>query len=316
MAFGERLQREREMRGITLEEISKATRIGTRSLRALEQEDFGKLPGGIFNKGFVRAYARYLGIDEEQAVIDYIAALGEPDDPALDSERLKKLEANWKPPRRNRLGIDPYFRIPWRGLALIAGFVVVVALGWHFRNGPLDPIRLLQALRAAAPARLVAPTAQPVPASTQAAAPVEVLKSEPAASPLPPAPLPATAQPIPEPTPKPEAKATTVAAKAKPEPTAAQSGSSKLGKDAFSLRVYARKQSWVTIEADGQTKVSRMLEAGQFRSVPASSRIRLVVGDPASVDVYWNERKQPSLGRAGAPSVVYFTPAGLQADTR
>ena len=102
MAFGERLQREREMRGITLEEIAKATRIGTRSLRALEQEDFGKLPGGIFNKGFVRAYARYLGIDEEQAVTDYLAALGEPDDPTLDSERLKKLETTWKPPRRNR----------------------------------------------------------------------------------------------------------------------------------------------------------------------------------------------------------------------
>lgn len=76
-SFGERLQREREMRGITLEEIADSTKIGTRSLRALEQEDFDKLPGGIFNKGFVRAYARYLGIDEEQAVTDFLAAAGE-----------------------------------------------------------------------------------------------------------------------------------------------------------------------------------------------------------------------------------------------
>lgn len=80
-SFGERLQREREMRGITLEEIADSTKIGTRSLRALEQEDFDKLPGGIFNKGFVRAYARYLGIDEEQAVADFLAAAGEPEPP-------------------------------------------------------------------------------------------------------------------------------------------------------------------------------------------------------------------------------------------
>ena len=57
-SFGEKLRREREMRGVTLEEIAESTKIGTRSLRALEQEDFEKLPGGIFNKGFVRAYSR------------------------------------------------------------------------------------------------------------------------------------------------------------------------------------------------------------------------------------------------------------------
>ena len=75
--FGERLQREREMRGVTLEEIAEATKIGTRSLRALEQQEFDKLPGGIFNKGFVRAYAKFLGLDEDQAVADYLEAYNE-----------------------------------------------------------------------------------------------------------------------------------------------------------------------------------------------------------------------------------------------
>src|SRR5207302_2922527 len=71
------MRREREMRDVSLEEIAEATKIGTRSLRALEEQDFDKLPGGIFNKGFVRSYARYLGLDEEQAVADYMAALSE-----------------------------------------------------------------------------------------------------------------------------------------------------------------------------------------------------------------------------------------------
>src|SRR5438552_1889797 len=73
-SFGEKLKRERELRSITLDEIANSTKIGTRMLHALEDEEFCKLPGGIFNKGFVRAYARYLGIDEEQAVADYLAA--------------------------------------------------------------------------------------------------------------------------------------------------------------------------------------------------------------------------------------------------
>jgi cytoskeleton protein RodZ len=72
-AFGERLRREREMRGITLDEISESTKISRRHLESLEKEDFDALPGGIFNKGFVRAYARYLGIDEDQTVADYSA---------------------------------------------------------------------------------------------------------------------------------------------------------------------------------------------------------------------------------------------------
>ena len=69
--FGERLRREREMRGIALDEISTATKISNRFLRALEEEKFDQLPGGIFNKGFVRAYAKFLGIDEDQAIADY-----------------------------------------------------------------------------------------------------------------------------------------------------------------------------------------------------------------------------------------------------
>ena len=62
------------LRNISLDEIAATTKIGTRLLRALEDEQFDQLPGGIFNKGYVRAYAKYVGIDEEQAVADYLQA--------------------------------------------------------------------------------------------------------------------------------------------------------------------------------------------------------------------------------------------------
>jgi cytoskeletal protein RodZ len=79
--FGDRLRREREMRGITLDEITESTKISRRHLEALEGEHFDQLPGGVFNKGFVRAYARFLGIDGDQAVADYSAASNEQPEP-------------------------------------------------------------------------------------------------------------------------------------------------------------------------------------------------------------------------------------------
>jgi cytoskeleton protein RodZ len=75
--FGESLKRERELRGVTLEEISAATRIATRFLKAIENEAWEQLPGGVFNRGFVRAVARYLGLDEENTVAEYTLAVGD-----------------------------------------------------------------------------------------------------------------------------------------------------------------------------------------------------------------------------------------------
>jgi cytoskeletal protein RodZ len=69
--FGEHLKREREMRGVSLEEISAATRINTRFLEAIESERWDQLPGGVFNRGFIRSIARYLGMDEDSLVAEY-----------------------------------------------------------------------------------------------------------------------------------------------------------------------------------------------------------------------------------------------------
>ncbi len=87
-SFGDKLRRERELRGVALDDIAGATKIGTRMLRALEEEHFEILPGGIFNKGFVRAYAKYLGLNEDEAVADYLTAAGDSSlDPRVIAEQ-------------------------------------------------------------------------------------------------------------------------------------------------------------------------------------------------------------------------------------
>jgi cytoskeletal protein RodZ len=71
VSLGEELKRERELRDISLREISEATKISIRILEAIERNNFRALPGGIFNRNFLRAYAEFIGIDSENVVRKY-----------------------------------------------------------------------------------------------------------------------------------------------------------------------------------------------------------------------------------------------------
>ena len=82
-SIGEKLRLAREERGIALRDISEQTRISIRYLEAIETDDYRRLPGGIFNRSFIRAYAKFIGYDEHNALEDYARTLrerGESDD--------------------------------------------------------------------------------------------------------------------------------------------------------------------------------------------------------------------------------------------
>ncbi|HTV59575.1 MAG TPA: helix-turn-helix domain-containing protein [Verrucomicrobiae bacterium] len=95
--FGDRLKREREMRGVSLDEVAAATRIAPKFLEALENDQWDQLPGGVFNRGFIRSIARFLGLDEDNLVAEYDlvtrghAPQGAPPVPPPQFDR------NWKP---------------------------------------------------------------------------------------------------------------------------------------------------------------------------------------------------------------------------
>ena len=75
-SFGENLRRERELRGVDLHEMAEATKISVRFLQALEQDRVDVLPGGIFPRAFVRQYGKYLGLDPERLVAEFVFAYG------------------------------------------------------------------------------------------------------------------------------------------------------------------------------------------------------------------------------------------------
>src|SRR5579864_5813973 len=84
-AFGELFVQHRQRLGLTLQQVSSFTKLHPRFLKAIEQADFSKLPGGILTKSFIRAYAQEIGIDDTQAVSEYLAITGQaPPEPVLD----------------------------------------------------------------------------------------------------------------------------------------------------------------------------------------------------------------------------------------
>jgi len=108
--FGERLHRERELREVSLKELTIGTRISARYLEAFESEDWDKLPGGVFNRGFVRSIARYLGLDEENLLAEYDMARGEQN---LPTPR----------PYENKIPRPPI----WIPIAMVLGVLAILA---------------------------------------------------------------------------------------------------------------------------------------------------------------------------------------------
>src|SRR5579859_3048777 len=75
--FGNKFRQAREKKNLSLDDVSNVTKISSRMLKAIEEEHFDQLPGGVFNKGFIRAYAKHLGLNDEEAVNEYITCLRE-----------------------------------------------------------------------------------------------------------------------------------------------------------------------------------------------------------------------------------------------
>lgn len=163
--LGQELQRRREAMGLSLAEISDATRIGTRFLKAIESDEYGVLPEGIYARSFVKAFARHVRMDEDEAVLLYQqqtgaeAAVGDPDVPPLDDA-------------------EPFvFKEPSSGFwpaAIVAVLLAVVFVGgayavWRYSQEPVA---------AKAPSTPPAPEAKsttvPDPVATTSGAPVTI----------------------------------------------------------------------------------------------------------------------------------------------
>jgi cytoskeleton protein RodZ len=284
-SFGERMQRERTTRGITLESISETTKIGIRILEALEKEEFDKLPGGIFNKGFVRSYASFLGMDEEQVLKEFIEVAGDPEQPLPD------------PPVPHRPIPQPKERRSWGGVATIA--VCAIALlfgGWKAARmvrraggATWSGVQRTRSQPAMTPAESVA--ANNVPSSSS--------QGNEQSSGVPPTDQPENAaiaklQPASQTTTTPAPELVPAAATARTE--------------RFVILVKAKKPAWVSITADGKPVLEGVLK--RKKKIRAYSEIVLKTNDAGALAVARNGKPLPPLGGQDQQITVTFTPGG------
>lgn len=277
-SFGEKLKQEREKRKITLEQISDSTKIGTRMLRALEEDKFNQLPGGIFNKGFVRAYSRCVGLDEDQTVAEYLLASGDAPPPNTeiggheDGERKNEARENEQNIRRlEAISDTPARQLPW---GLFAALLLVVALALSFWSHR-ERERARQSIR---PTPTTAPALAPGAAGSVASG-APTVESAPSVVPQTPADLNA----------------------ASPAATP----------DEFTVVIHAREDSWVSITADGKTFSSELLAAGSERSVEGRKEVSVRAGNSGGIDFRFNGKKVDTGGTSGEVKIVTFGPGGM-----
>lgn len=169
-SFGEELRREREIRGISLKEISDATKISKRFLDALERNDHKTLPAPVFTRGFVREYARYVGLNAEDMVNRYNYASAQDDriEKPPQIERYPQTPVrDISPKPKPKRGIPPPYARVDRNLVVLAFLAAALAgvAWWAIQEKRRDHEAAADtAPVAAATASIAAPAAVPPPA--------------------------------------------------------------------------------------------------------------------------------------------------------
>ncbi len=289
-SFGNKLKQEREKRKISLEQISVTTKIGTRMLQALEEDKFNQLPGGIFNKGFVRAYSRCLGLDEDQIVAEYLQASGDAPPPRTEiavredearenEEHVRRLESNSEGPLR---------QLPWGWFAALL-LVVALALSLWTRH---QRERAGQSLH-------------PAPASTVNALTPEQASGKPA-DPNPPNPNAANNSGNQDH----GSRASTAGSRTPGSPTA-DAANAAVGE--FTVVIHAREESWISVTVDGRAIASQLLSEGSDLTVRGQKEIIVKAGNAGGVDVRFNGQKLDTGAGYGEVKTLTFGSRGLLA---
>jgi len=112
-SFGQYLRRERLLREIRLDEVAQFTKIKLSTLTSLENDDFSHLPSIAFVRGFIRAYAEYLGLNVSEVMLRFTAFM---------DENHPELVASPKP--------EKYAPVMRRSLLL--GLFAIIILGFFF----------------------------------------------------------------------------------------------------------------------------------------------------------------------------------------
>ena len=343
--FGDKFRKAREKKGISLDDASNVTKIGSRMLQAIEEEHFDQLPGGVFNKGFIRAYAKHLGINDQEAVSEYLdclrqeqvraQAIWEPQERPAKPEKRPPAAANSRPAKTQKPTPPAAVPTPARTAAQteeLPGLQLPKAehvrpphqkylgrenggIPWRLVAAAVIVLLLVVVLwrrhvireSEASAATNAAPTATSS-APTNSSAPTSNTA----------APSPHAAQTAPS--------SGNTAAAAKSAPVASDSGDDQVITRTFdhssapaappvaplTLVIRATENSYISVSADGKTVTQETLIAPANTSVRAAREIVARVGNAAGVTFLWGGKEIPAEGVEGEVKTFIFDAQGMR----
>ncbi|MHB1186917.1 helix-turn-helix domain-containing protein [Thiobacillus sp.] len=277
-SIGQVLRNAREAQGMTLEDAAARLRLMQRQIAAIEADEFENLGQPVFARGFVRNYARLLGLEPEMLLAHMEGA---PAELAAVSHAAPLLPHSW-------------LTSPWL-ILLFLGLLVVVAvpvgLYWWLNEGEEERVSQMPSAVQVDPVPLPLPVAEPVKAAAPVAAPEPVQPAEPA-TPVIPAPI-----PVPVPVP---ATPTAPAAPATGPDEAGAPAAPMVPAASGVLHLEFGGDAWVEIrDASGRTLHRQLNPAGSSINVPGQPPFDLVIGNAEQARMTYNGRSidlKPFIG--------------------
>jgi cytoskeletal protein RodZ len=268
---GRILRKERERKGISLEDVSRVTRITPENLKALEEDDFRAISAPVFARGFLRTYASHLGLDTHEILARY----------EIQTDLVKaapKAKEPSAPPRKNGSFSKYLVFLSLIGVGVAAGIYL-------FQKTP----------------------AQPEPPRTAAAIPVppppDVQPTPPPSPPAPPlsAPAPSQSEPVEGVVVKAPREAQKPPAATAPKPAIKETGKEeeKPKERRHVLKVVAKEKTWMRVKPDDQPAADVLLQPGETVSWSARRRFDLTIGNAGGLEVSLNGVSQGPLGKSG-----------------
>lgn len=275
-SLGPQLRQERERRGISLADIARDTRISTRYLEAIENEDTRTLPRDFFYRSFVRQYAQHLGLVEGE--IDAALQL-EMSGPAAIQPPAPEPESIARPAVELNQPLRPYTpayeflddRPTSKRWLMVAGVLLIASVSYLI----LDKLPKSGVIETAS---------QNKPATSTAVEPSTSVPTQPVAQQQPP--------PVSN------------------EPGAATAivQATNLGSGNLKITISAKEPTWVRLVADGKDLYVGLLQAGEIKAVENASRAELLVGNAGGLDIKQNGKPLPEVGPRGQVRTVVFSP--------
>ena len=281
--FGARLKEAREQRGVSLREIASVTKISVAALEALERNDLSRLPGGIFGRAFVRAYALEVGLDPDETLEQFLAEY-ERQHQAAAVKALPEVTADDRAFLERQRRAARWLRVIV--IVLLLG-VTTLVVNWRLSSRARTSAASDSVTTAGAPA-VTSP--EPAPAHPASTLPAASMPTQPPASVPPPV---------------------TPAADVPPPPASAAPTSAAADATQLVVRLQASADCWVRAAVDGTVVFQQILNAGESRELQPGQDVSLQVGNAGVIRWSINGRPARELGRVGQTASIRVTRATM-----